>query len=359
MNIIRYVKKNKASFDEIPFDEADSLVLCQLSYLCFTRTFAGKPAKTLQQLAEMPDITKDTLLPESNVKLLKAVGTSPRFSKIKLGLFRERNSVKRETRFAAVTFQIGRDLHYVAYRGTDITLIGWKEDFNMATLDAIPSQKLAANYLDTVAAAVNGDLILGGHSKGGNLAVYAGFFADEQTKKRIVAIYDHDGPGFREDIFDDTRYVQIASRIRKTVPHDSIIGMLLNVSEHYEVVESRAVSIMQHNPFAWEIGENCRFKKLPETTRNSVTTNMAMTNWIAGMDDATKKKFVTAMFAVILGSGAQTVPELLSRPLSKIKKMKKAFETLDEESKKLLSGNGKELITLWFASFKLVHKQKK
>ncbi len=356
MNITQYVKKYQATFDEAPLTDVDSLVLCELSYLQFDRSVSGKPTHTLAELAGNIDaLVTDTLLPKSNVKLLKAIAESRRYGEVKVGYFRQRNDTARETRFAAMTFELPTGVHYVAFRGTDITLLGWKEDFNMAIVKVIPSQKLASEYLGYVASRTEGELVLGGHSKGGNLVVYAGVFAEEQVQSRITAIYDHDGPGFRQSIFSDERYVAMSERIHKTVPHDSIIGMLLHVTDKYEVVESNSVSVMQHNPFSWEIDPDTHlFRTLPATARTSVAMDETLTAWINGLDEPTTKKLVTALFAVIEGSGAATVPELLKRPITRLRGMTKAYKALDEESRQLLSGNGKQLLSLWFASMRHV-----
>ena len=359
MNLIQYVAKNQARFDEVPFNEVDSLVICELSYLHYSDAVAGAPTTTMRELCEDIDfLVLDTLLPRSDTKLLREISQSPRFADVKVGYFSEQNSREQETRFAAVTFQLTPDLHYVAYRGTDITLLGWKEDFNMSFLKAIPSQQLALSYLEDVSAKIAGDLIVGGHSKGGNLAVYAAVFCNESTKSRVVAVYDHDGPGFREDIFTDERYLEMIPRIHKTVPHDSIIGMLLNVMQIYEVVESNSFSVMQHNPFSWEIEEDWTFKKLPSTTRTSVATDMTLTEWIGSLDQPTSEKLVSALFNVLYASGADTVPELMKRPLSAVRNMRKGFNALDEDSKQLLRGNGKELLRLWFKSMREVFAQR-
>ncbi len=353
MNIIDYVIKNKQTFDKSPFNEVDSLVLCELSYLNFTKELAGAPTVSLKELCLHSDeLVKDTLLPKSNAKLLNAIAQSPRFSPVKAGYFRERNSVEEETRFAAITFELTPELNYIAYRGTDITLLGWKEDFNMAILKTIPSQKLALEYLQEVAPKLSGKLLLGGHSKGGNLVVYAGVFGFDEFRDKIVAIYDHDGPGFKEDFFPQESYNAVLPLVNKTVPHDSIIGMLFKTVENYKVVASTSLSVMQHNPFSWKVTPQMRFKKLPKTARTSVVTEVTLTKWIAELDEPTTQKLVDAMFAVVYGSGAQTVPELLHHPLRCIVGMKKAFRDLDEEGKQLLSSNGKELLKLWFSSLR-------
>lgn len=358
MNITNYVEKNLSTFDELPFNEVDSLVLCELSYLHFTRSVSGAPAKTLRDLCEnMQQLNQDTLLPKQNLKLMKEIRKSPRFGDIKVGYFRERNSVEKEMRFAAMVFELSPDLHYVAFRGTDITLLGWKEDFNMAILQAIPSQKEALKYLEEVSTKLQGDLILGGHSKGGNLVVYAGVFCNRSVRQRIVAVYDHDGPGFREDIFHDERYIELMPRIHKTVPHNSVIGMLLNVTQYYEVVESNSISVLQHNPFSWEVVQNRQFKKLPKTARVSVATDMTLTKWIYSLDAPTTQKLVDALFSVLYSGGATTVPQLLHSPIRSLNNMRKGFKNLDEQSRQLLLGNGKELLRLWFESMWQVSKK--
>ncbi len=349
MDIVKYVRKYQSDFSKRPLNQADSLILCELSYLNFNRSVAGSPRKTLRQLiaSESESLITDTLLPQKNARLLKAIESSKRFADVKVGFFRQRNN-RTTTRFAAVTFVLPDGTAYVAFRGTDITLLGWKEDFNMACYNTVPSQPLSQRYLCYVASKLDGNIIVGGHSKGGNLAVYAAAYASEDVQKRIVAVYNHDGPGFNRDIYSQSGYKAVSDRIYKTVPHDSVIGMLLAIDSNYNVVECRSVSVAQHDPFNWNVTDEHGFKILPKTTEISQITDRAMRRWLDEMDVPSRRRFVNALFKIVYGSGATTVLELRKHPASRVKGMKQAYDALPPQDKKLLAMYGKELIALWF-----------
>ena len=355
MNIVQYVKKfGGETFSERPLNEVDSLIFSELSYLNFTGVVRyAVSAHTLGELAETcaEQLVSDTLMPKSNARLLGAILTSKRFKDVSVGYFHEHNDERREIRFAAVTF-FWEGGCYVCFRGTDVTLLGWKEDFNMAFRASIPSQKLAADYLLDIAEKTDAPLYAGGHSKGGNLVLYAAVNAPEEVQDRLVAIYNHDGPGFRESIFESKEYLRIADRVHKTVPHDSLIGILLFHSDNYKVVVSRSVLIGQHNPFAWGVENESGFTELPETTKGSKHTDIALRDWISAMNDADRRLFVNALFKIIEGSGATKVPEFTHGFLRKLRGMKKAYKALSEREKTMIQTGGKKLLKLWFRSLR-------
>lgn len=351
MNIIQYVKRNKASFSERPLNEVDSLVFAEVAYFNFSRAESREPSKTLGELSENIDsLVAGTLsiLRKNNIRLLKAIHDSPRYAPVKVGYFRVRNSNQKDERFAAVTFRLAEGVYHIAYRGTGVSLIGWRENLKMALMSVIPTQRIALKYLVEVASKVSGVLTVGGLSKGGNLSVFSSTFAPSEVQSRIASVFDHDGPGFKESIFGDPCYLQIADRVHKTVPHDSIVGMLLAASQVYDVVDSSGVSISQHNPFTWIVGDLDKFKKLPETTRASKATDTAVTSWLANMNERTRRKFVYAVFAIVEGSGATEVGDFFHRPLHKIRLMRKTYDGLSAADKELISHGGKQLLTLWF-----------
>lgn len=355
MNIVQYVEKfGDKRFSERPLNEVDSLVFSELSYLNFTGIVRYAPPKlTLGELATQhtEKLVSNTLLPAGNEKLLSAIAESDRFRDVSVGFFHERNDENREYRFAAVSF-LWEDGVYVAFRGTDITLLGWKEDFNMAFRASIPSQGLALDYLNDIAQKTSGPLYAGGHSKGGNLVIYAAMHAPEEVQKRLSAVYNHDGPGFRESIFETPEYLQIADRVQKTVPHDSLIGILLFHSDDYKVVVSRSVLIGQHNPFAWEVNGEKGFAELPDTTRNSKHTDAALRDWISAMSDGDRRLFVNTFFKIIEGSGAKTVPEFKKGFFRKLRGMKRTYKTLSEKEREMIRSGGKKLLKIWFRSLR-------
>lgn len=363
MNIIGYVKKNKSAFAESPLNEVDGLIFAELAYLDFGRRARGIPDKTLGEYAQDSDkLVAGTLsiLRKHNLRLLKAIAASPRFAPVKVGFFRVRNSDEKDVRFAAVTFKIEEGLYHVSYRGTGVSLVGWRENLKMALLTVIPTQRMALKYLNDVAERIAGNFTVGGLSKGGNLSLFSATYAPDRIKSRILTVFDYDGPGFKLGIFDDARYIEVATRVRKFVPQDSIVGMLLMASQVYEVVDSKGVSVRQHDPFTWQVRDSTSFKKLPQTTRASHATDAALTRWLAELDERTRRKFIYAVFEIVNGSGAKEVGDFFHRPIHRIRLMKRAYEQLDGGSKELVAKGGKQLLSLWFGEmFSHVRKKPK
>ena len=316
-NIIDYVVDTSAlGFTEKPFCEADSLILSQLSYLDYqdvlVRTGLGKSQADLARAIKLRGIrtlSKDTSTPEKNEKLLFAVLESRRFGQIRASSFVNEIDADAQKQFSAVTFTLLPDVSYVAFRGTDMTLVGWKEDFNMAYAFPVPAQERAVEYLDKVARTVKGQLLVGGHSKGGNLAIYSAVKCQKSVRDRIAAVYCHDGPGFKEDIYSDARYKEIARSIHTTIPTHSVIGLLLQNDDNYRVVDSSSVGLLQHDPFTWKI-KNGDLQFTKRLARDSAILDRTLDQWLDGLDDEKRKRFVDTLFEVLGASEIGTLQEL-------------------------------------------------
>ena len=157
-----------------------------------------------------------------------------------------------------MTFRFPAGFSYLAFRGTDSTIVGWKEDFNMAFRCPVPAQESAARYVDEAADAIDGPLLCGGHSKGGNLAVYGAAMCSSGARNRIERVFSHDGPGFVEEFLNGDAFASLSGRIDKTLPQSSIFGMMFETQEDYAIVESTEFSLLQHNPFSWVV-DGCDF----------------------------------------------------------------------------------------------------
>ena len=175
INIKEYAQSEFRKFEESEFCEVDSLVLAQLSYMFFDKIVGSiddkkRPVKIKDayMLEHMPDMLNTVRLPEENKKLLCALSGNPRFRDIKMNWYVNEVDSNTEKQFSAVCFILDRKTAYVAFRGTDATFVGWKEDFNMAFMDKIPAQEQAVEYLNFVSKKLPRSLIIGGHSKGGN-----------------------------------------------------------------------------------------------------------------------------------------------------------------------------------------------
>lgn len=342
--VIEYVKTEMRTFAEHPFHEVDSLVLSQFSYIHLGNLIAP-PAEgavrkplTLQQLyraecfahffADQPEAAK-------NRRLLAACAASPRFRNIGIAYYEQDFDEIREKQFCAMTFFLSADTAYLAFRGTDCTLIGWKEDFNMAFLTPVPSQEAALNYTHTVAKLIRGQLILGGHSKGGNLAVYAAMMSPAGLQNRIVSIYSHDGPGFRDNIFSSAGYLRISDRIHKTLPQSSLVGMLLEHQENYTIVESTAVGIIQHNPYSWIVRDGA-FVKLNTLTSGADFLNRTLSEWLSGLANEQREQFVDALYSVISATDLTSFIELRDNWQVEFPALIETMKNMDEPTRRIL-----------------------
>ena len=251
---------------EKPFCEVDSLILSQFSYLKFDGMLPEEAAQgaesrvvSLEQIRrheQYDSLYGDERYRRDNTALFLGMYDSRRFHNTKIMNYVNRIDLDTEMQFAAVTIVLPDDMVYVAFRGTDETIVGWKEDLNLAFSEPVPGQRMSVEYLNRAAETFRGAFHVGGHSKGGNLAVYASMNCREAVRGRIVTIHDHDGPGFRPEVKAQGAYDEIAERIRKTVPRSSLVGMLLYSEGEYEVVESRTIGLAQHNPYTWLVRDD-------------------------------------------------------------------------------------------------------
>ena len=307
--VIEYLQKyGDISFREKPLNDVDSLALCQLSYLKFDGMVSdvrhNGPSVTLREIAERPDVDKlfgDVRFEKENRALFEGMLSGRRFRDMKLNCYINLVEKEWETQFSAITFILDDGTLFLAFRGTDETIVGWKEDFNMAFQEAVPAQLLAQDYVREVAAEYVMPLRLGGHSKGGNLAVFAAARSTPDIQQRILEVYNNDGPGFTDYLMGDPGYLAMVPRIKTYVPQSSVIGMLLEHEEPYTIIKSNQVSVLQHDPYSWEVmGPN--FVPMQSITADSQFVNQTIKAWIASMDTQERNRLVDALFG-LLGTG--------------------------------------------------------
>ena len=221
------------------------------------------------------------LVPDTIPTLLQQAAKTRRFADMRLCGYRSALDTGSEIQFAALCIACGDGGTYLAFRGTDETLIGWKEDFNMGVVCPVPSQTLAVDYLNETGG--SRPLIVCGHSKGGNLAIYASAFCREDVQARIRTIYNFDGPGFTEQVLSTEGYARIKPRIQTFLPQFSVVGMLFSNEGKCTIVHSEQVGIMQHDLFSWDV-EKDRFCYLETINRSSRFIDCTLAAWIDQMD---------------------------------------------------------------------------
>lgn len=335
--IIDYVKeKGHLAFDDLAFNEVDSLVLAQLAYLKYDE-MTNNEYSFHQLLSCVPTValTECTFNPSGNDALLHAVAQSKRFENIVITHHVNILDPDSEKQFAAVTYHLSDNLHYVAFRGTVATLVGWKEDFNLSFSNNIPSQCAAAEYFEKMADIFTGEFMLGGHSKGGNLAVYAAVMAKSEHKEKITAVFNHDGPGFLPEVFATKAFEEMHERIHKSVPQTAIVGLLLEQHECYSVVTSNSYVFLQHDPFSWVVSDG-DFVRIKEVNSLSKYTNRTLNNWLNHVDKNTRQVFIDTLYSIISNTKAATFSDLLAAWQENIKLVYDGIKTTDSQVRKLI-----------------------
>ncbi len=336
------------AFWEAPFNEVDSLILSELSYLNMegivpaTHTEGSVPIQAAANsfFARNPDPKKTemgVLIPKDIVRMMRALKETRRYKNVEMRDFVNVIDREAETQFSAITFLLGEGTAVVTFRGTDDTLVGWKEDMNMCFMPEIPAQAMAVQYLTRIANTHDGKLITAGHSKGGNLAVYAAVHSEPHVRERIVKIYSNDGPGFGTNILNDPVYLEMRPRIHSLVPQSSIVGMLLEHDENYTVVKSRQkTGFLQHNGLSWEILGNS-FVHLKEVTPDSRRIDRTVNRWIKEMTPEQREEFAEAVYQIFSVDGAQTLTELVAARKKWFSHTKQLDPKVHESIQKMLS----------------------
>ncbi|MBR4993873.1 MAG: DUF2974 domain-containing protein [Lachnospiraceae bacterium] len=342
--IINYCKKHgNKDFDELPFNEVDSLVLCQLSYMKIDNIVPSldEPERYvyLSDIYAHQDYDKlfiDTRFADNNRALFEAMMSGKRFNTMRIAFHVDLIVETTETQFSAVTYKLSNGDYYVCYRGTDETFVGWKEDFNMAFSMVVPCQASAKEYLRLVTEKIKGNFYIGGHSKGGNLAVYAAVTSPMELRDRIIHVFDHDGPGFREDLLATFDGEGIYEKLSKTMPHDAIVGMLFqNPLTEYEVVESRGINIQQHDPYNWRV-KGTKFCKVKDIFKTRQFKDGTVNRWILSMDDEQRHDFVEALYSIVEGAQAKTLLEFGANLGKSLEGCFNAYKNMDERTKDVL-----------------------
>lgn len=344
-NLLDYLDwRGDLTLRQSPFNEVDNLILAELSFVDFGGIVPppgqgeGVPLSRAADtfFARFPSgekIDMGVLVPDAIPEMLRKMAAAPRFRDMKLSCFVDHLDVGKGEQFAALTIETGDGLFYLSFRGTDDTLAGWKEDFDLACMPEVPAQKKAVAYLtEVVRQYPRRKLRLGGHSKGGNLAVYAGVFCPAAVQRRIAAVWSNDGPGFHEDLLDLPQHRRLEERIYSIVPKSSVVGMLLEHEESYTVVDSDQLGFLQHDGFSWQVMGN-HFVTLRQMTRQAHLSDLKLRSWVQGMSVEQRERFVDALFTVLTASGAVTLRDLQSDSFKAAGAMVKAMKDLDKETR--------------------------
>ncbi|MEE1324384.1 MAG: Mbeg1-like protein [Bifidobacteriaceae bacterium] len=248
-------------------------------------------------------LTCDVPYAQENIDLVRAMGESPRFRSGRLANVVEPADPDEDERFSALTIDLGNGVLFISLRGTDSTLAGWHDDYRMAFLSPVPSQTTALSYLARVLENWQGTIILGGHSKGGNLAVYCAALCPPAIQDRIIAVYSLDGPGFNDDFIHSPGYERIHGRVHKIIPEFSVIGPLLSSTVPVTIVKSSASGVMQHYTATWLFADDYRLQTTDHVSPLSQYLTTTLNTWNKRFPAQKRKLFIDSFFNAIMQAG--------------------------------------------------------
>lgn len=333
------------TFKQDSFNDVDNGLLSALAYVDMrgivpesdskgSITLAEASGKFFEEHTEQQLKVMQSFISETPF-LMKKMAESRRFSEIRLSKYMEIIDEEAQMQFAAFHIDLGDGSTYIVFKGTDDTLVGWKEDFNMSFISPVPSQHTAVEYVNNTVKAGEGKLRFGGHSKGGNLAIYAAVHCDGRVRRRILEVYNNDGPGFDKKMVESKEYQDMLPKIKTIVPYHSIVGMLLEHEESYMVVESSQAGIMQHDIMSWQVLGR-EFVKKEAVSKESGVLNKALSNWINSLDNLKREEFVEALFGIIQASGAKNLSDIRTDRFSSASAAFKLFKTMDKDTRVMI-----------------------
>ena len=348
-NVIDYLQwRGDLTFTQSSLNEVDSVLFVFLSYFDLEGIIPTDPENESISLREAIMLERihhvdrpfygGAMIPSGDIQLMaRMMSRSARFANVRVtGLVSETDQ-EREMQFSAYTALLDDGSIFVSFKGTDDTLVGWKEDMNMSFSDEVPGQRWAVEYLNYIGSVTEGGIRIGGHSKGGNLAVYAAAKCNPEVQSRIIRVYNNDGPGFTSEFLASREYLSIKERVLKLVPQESVVGMLLGNDDNYTVIRSARSGVIQHNCYLWEVNGR-HFVRHGTLTKKSLELSRVLNHWISDKDSQTRRELTDAVYAILTSSDAKTLTDLardrsaLWRALTKVdpKKRDMVFRALIE-----------------------------
>ena len=341
------------SFYDIPLNELDVLALTELTYLSFDNLLDESDNRLLDVATRVPrDI--NVLTNKERLQLLDQLSTHKRFKNSKLSNFVNDIDEELQKQFAAMTYRLNLDTYLIVFRGTDDSIIGWKEDFHMTYMKEIPAQKHALEYLeDFFTQHPKQKVMVAGHSKGGNLAVYAASQIQPELQEKISAVYTYDAPGLQAELTETTGYQEVIPKIHRFVPQDSVIGMMLEVPDTPTVVKSTALGgIAQHSTFSW-LTEGHHFVQLEAISSESLQIKDTLKEWVDSVPDEELELYFDLFFGTILESGISSINELSSKnAIEHVRQLVSQAQTLEPEQVEILKNLTQLLLDARFQAWK-------
>ena len=337
---------------EFPLNELDNMILSRFSYLPFDRVSLNKVETTKSLYKKMQKFSNGVFLYNGDKEMIELMSKSKRFNEMSVTDFEFDFDKSIEKQFAAITVHLSNKEMFISFCGTDRSITGWKEDFNLAYMENIPAQLEALEYLKKQAKKYNNKKIyIGGHSKGGNIAIYSAIKAPKKIQKRIVMISNYDGPGFSRHMIESIENKEIISKIHSVIPQESIIGRLLEHKEKTYIVKSIEKGLYQHDIFSWEV-EKDNIVRLPNVDKFSEVVNDTVREWLQKTTPEQRKIFVDGIFSILYSTEVSTFKEFWSSILRNTPTMFRAYKGINEKDRKMITNMMKEFGKSYYSAFR-------
>lgn len=343
-NILDYLDwRGDIPLSLIPFGRVDALILSVLTYVRLDGIVPqvgqedisiGDAAKAFFEAHSEKELREDKSFTNFAPEVLRKAAESRRFGKSSLRNYVNHVDLDNELQFSAMEIETEDGIPFVSFKGTDDTIIGWKEDFNIS-YRTVPAEEEALAYLNYIHADTKGKIRLGGHSKGAHLAVYAGAFCLEEIRERITDIYENDGPGFNQEMMERLGHEKPQLQIHRLIPQTAIIGSLLCHFKKADIVRSDEKGVMQHNPISWQImgGD---FITEENNSKKGMLFEETFNTWIASVDKEDRKGFIDDMFSVLQAPGFTTIKEVRQASPKESRIMWERLQGIDPRSREII-----------------------
>ena len=318
---------------EAKFNEIDSMILARFSYLLFDRIVMLEQ-ETIESISEkMRDFENDEFNYNGDKALITNLGNSLRFKNMIVTDYIKSNDKKTEQQFSAITIHLSDKVMYLSFLGTDKTILGWKEDFNMSFMKNVPSQIEGLKYLEEISKKYpNKKMILGGHSKGGNVAIYAALETTEEIQKRIINVYNFDGPGFDNEFIKNNKTDKTVKKVITYIPQDSIIGRIMEHEEECNVVKSVESGIYQHDIYSWQVLKDKMIRETSVTDSSDIMSD-SIKQWLKTTTPDQRKIFFDSIFDLFYSTEAKTFGEM---NIKSIPTLIKKYRDISDQDRKVI-----------------------
>lgn len=351
MDIINYIKKyGDKTFKDKPFNEVDNVILATLSYIdfdgivemnSFSKITLHAAAKQYFTKYNKKELAYNIMGVQAAIKIFREMKNTERYQD--LPLYNYVYKCDESKQFSALFIDLDDETTYISYEGTDELISGWREDFEMSYKFPVPAQREAIKYINThINIFTKRRFIVGGHSKGGNLALVSAMYANPLIRKKIIKVYSNDGPGLKKHQMESRQFRYVAPKYKLIISNYAVIGLLLRHPDNYLVVHSNKSGLLAHNVLYWEVTSN-RFLRT-KLSSYSINLDEIITKWLDEYDDKAREEFVTDLFSVFDRANIDSLLDLKGTGITNILSILKETKNINPESRKMIHAFTKFII---------------